>query len=527
MEKKEETERSRLEKNSGKRILVYLTACYALGVCFATAYLSVETEYMASCLLAGGICVAVMFGLGILVQSVWKKGMYIFLLGLYLLMGVLGLLRVYTADQLQYAGLQSAIEGNQPITGTVIEEPSLSSSEKTLAITLGELESGNEKLSGKVIVYSKNKDHIPKRRDRILVQGEMEAVELRGEPEFKGYRKHLLSEGIRGRGFCEDFTEIEKGYYPKTVYGAMRRISEKVRQTIQEAAETGVKGEENRSLLLGILIGEKKGMTEEQYGKIRDAGFSHVVAVSGMHLSYLVFLLTGLFSFAPANGRRFVQLCALPVLAVFVMVADGTPSVSRAALMCAMVIMGHLWNRSGDTITGVFFAGLILLLYNPYLLYSISFTLSFGSTIGIVVFSKRIEKLLPVRKRSWYGKLAHWIWGQASMTLGAVFGIGYLTAAYFGQISFGGLIGNIVVIPLVVYVFLGGYLQALVYSILPWLGAMAGEYLLEPVLHLLNWQFDFLSALGLNLSLSHSSSSPLLFLLLPFLLFLLSFRKSR
>ena len=113
------------------------------------------------------------------------------------------------------------------------------------------------------------------------------------------------------------------------------------------------------------------------------------------------------------------------------------------------------------------------------------------------------------------------------MTLGAVFGIGYLTAAYFGQISFGGLIGNIVVIPLVVYVFLGGYLQALVYSILPWLGAVAGEYLLEPALHLLNWQFDFLSALGLNLSLSHSSSSPLLFLLLPFLLFLLSFRKSK
>ena len=125
MEKKEETERSRLEKNSGKRILVYLTACYALGVCFATAYLSVETEYMASCLLAGGICVAVMFGLGILVQSVWKKVMYIFLLGLYLPTGVLGQLRVDTPDHLRNAGLESAIEGNQPITRTVIEEPYL------------------------------------------------------------------------------------------------------------------------------------------------------------------------------------------------------------------------------------------------------------------------------------------------------------------------------------------------------------------------------------------------------------------
>lgn len=514
--------RQRMENNSGKRVLVYLTLCYTLGIYFSVTYFSIIPENFYRFLIASALLLFIIAGIGVLLYIMGRKGMGVMLVGVYVLAGILGMFRVYTFDVLQHSSLQDVVDNGRELCGTVLEEPTLSSTEKTLAISLGELESGGKKIHGKIIIYCRNTEHKPARRTRIQIQGNLEMVTANGEPVYEGYRKYLLSEGIKARGFCEDFIEIEEHYYPRSFYGMLRHLAEVTREKIQSAAEEGIQDEENRGLLLGVLIGEKKGMSEEQYADIRDAGFSHVVAVSGMHLSYLVFFLSALFAFDPTNGRKIVKILLLPFLLWFVLVADGTPSVCRAAIMSGLVSLGYLKNRSCDTMTSIFLAGLILLVYNPYLLYSMSFTLSFGSTIGLVVFSRKFEKLLPISGNRWYHMLGKKVWGLTAMTLSAILGIGYLGALYFQSVQFGGLLGNIFVMPLIIYIFVGGFAQTILYCLFPWLGIQMGRFLLEPILGVLNWNFGWLSDLHLQIpTVSFGEIGAVCYLLLCILLYYL------
>ena len=119
------------------------------------------------------------------------------------------------------------------------------------------------------------------------------------------------------------------------------------------------------------------------------SGIVHVVAVSGMHISFLMGFI-GVF----VRNKRFFALVGIPVLFIYMAMTGFTPSVSRAGIMQILLICAPLFRCESDSITSISAALLVLLALNPYSCASVGLQLSFSATLGIILFTGRLNSAL-------------------------------------------------------------------------------------------------------------------------------------
>lgn len=207
-----------------------------------------------------------------------------------------------------------------------------------------------------------------------------------------------------------------------------------------------------------LLIGDRSGIDYETNTAFKISGISHIVAVSGLHVSIL-FSLVYLFS---GRKRLLLFLLGVPVLILFAAITGFTPSVTRACIMQFLVLLALLFDREYDPPTALAFASLAMLAANPMVILSISFQLSVGCMIGIFLFSRRIHDWLLDDKRlgSAKGKgiiprLKRWFVSSVSVSLSASVITTPLVAYYFGTISLVSLLTNLLVVWMVTYIFYG------------------------------------------------------------------------
>ncbi len=207
-----------------------------------------------------------------------------------------------------------------------------------------------------------------------------------------------------------------------------------------------------------LILGDRSGIDYETNTAFKVGGISHIVAVSGLHVSIL-FSLAALFF-----GKRKVLLFCLgiPLLALFAAVTGFTPSVVRACIMQALMLTALLVNKEYDPPTALGFAALVMLIINPMVIISVSFQLSFGCMIGIFLFSEGIFHWLMDEKRlgKWknkrvLGRCLRWFSRSVSITLSAGVVTTPLVAAYFGTVSLVSLLTNLLVVWAITYIFYG------------------------------------------------------------------------
>lgn len=216
--------------------------------------------------------------------------------------------------------------------------------------------------------------------------------------------------------------------------------------------------EDTREFAKALLVGETSGLSYEADTILKVSGIRHVVAVSGLHVSVLfalVYLMCG-------KHRFFTAFIGLPVLLLFAAVAGFSPSILRACIMQALVIIALLFNKEYDPPTALAFAVLVILSCNPSAITSVSLQLSAGCMIGIFLFSTPIQEYLLQPKRLGKAKgkslkagLTRWFAGSVSVTLGAMITTTPLCAAYFGMVSLGGVFTNLLTLWVISFVFYG------------------------------------------------------------------------
>lgn len=121
---------------------------------------------------------------------------------------------------------------------------------------------------------------------------------------------------------------------------APQRIARFCRNAVQRALP-----EREAGLLTGLLVGGSKNLSDTDQTAFRIAGLSHLVAVSGLHIGFLVGFCTLLF------GKRWGTVVSIPLVLLFVPVARATPSVLRAALMYLTAAGGFLLRRRSGGLT--------------------------------------------------------------------------------------------------------------------------------------------------------------------------------
>ena len=137
-----------------------------------------------------------------------------------------------------------------------------------------------------------------------------------------------------------------------------------------------------------LLIGDSTDFTYAQDRAFQVAGLRHVVAVSGLHVS----ILFSLIYLAFGRNRWLNVLFGLPLLLAFAAVAGFTPSIIRACLMQALMLLSMLVNKEYDPPTALSFAVLVILGINPHAITSVGFQLSVGCMVGIFAFCEPLRQ---------------------------------------------------------------------------------------------------------------------------------------
>ncbi len=204
-----------------------------------------------------------------------------------------------------------------------------------------------------------------------------------------------------------------------------------------------------------LLLGDRTGIDYETNTSFKLSGISHIIAVSGLHVSIL-FTLINLLCF---KRRWLVALIGIPALVCFAAVTGFSPSVTRACIMQCLMILAMLINREYDGPTELAFSCLVMTVVNPLVITSVSFQLSVGCMVGIFLFSRKIsahftEKLIT-KNHGRFKKFKRWFAGSIAVTLSAMVTTTPLVALHFGAVSLVGVLTNLLTLWVIAFIFYG------------------------------------------------------------------------
>ena len=160
------------------------------------------------------------------------------------------------------------------------------------------------------------------------------------------------------------------------------------------------------AFMKSLLIGSREELYEDvgAYMAMGRAGITHIVAISGMHVAFLISIL----QLALGKSRRSSVLCIIAVW-VFVAVTGASPSAVRAGVMQSMLLVAPIFGRENDPPTSLMTALAVLLAANPYSAASVSLQLSFGAVAGLMLFSEKLAALLmPDVPRGTLRRIIRW-----------------------------------------------------------------------------------------------------------------------
>lgn len=206
---------------------------------------------------------------------------------------------------------------------------------------------------------------------------------------------------------------------------------------------------DTRAFVRAILIGDRDELYADGgfVSALKISGIYHIVAVSGMHIAFLVNYLTLLL-----GKRRRVSLVLIPVIIIYMAMTGFTPSVTRAGIMQIMLLLAPIFNRESDGITSLSVAAFLILLQNPLAIKNIGFQLSFAATIGLTLTSEPLMRRFTVFMREHEPKskllkrTAYSLVSSATTSIGAsVFSVP-LIAVHFGYISIVSFVTNLLVV---------------------------------------------------------------------------------
>lgn len=284
-----------------------------------------------------------------------------------------------------------------------------------------------------------------------------------GEFDFKSFYGR---KGIFGRIYTDetDIITIESFDITK-----IQTVQQWIRKVFKE------KVGEPFGLLTALILGDKTSVDPEIREDFTNTGVIHVLAVSGLHVGYVLIILMVMAKIfrLPWGWDRLLIIIGL---IFFCFLTGGKPSVIRASLMAGIYMMTPITNREGNLWNTIFLSAFILLLYDPLYIKELGFIFSYAAVASIIIFYQLIQDILPDRMRvnTIQSKPFKFIFGLFLVSFSAQIGTLPITAFYFGRIPIISLIANIIIVPVIGILVAVGFC-ILFFGWIPFIGDWIGE----------------------------------------------------
>ncbi|MDR3313188.1 MAG: ComEC/Rec2 family competence protein [Oscillospiraceae bacterium] len=233
-------------------------------------------------------------------------------------------------------------------------------------------------------------------------------------------RARYLAQGIYlgsyANGFAEDTVAVEHtdGHQPMRY---ILRLRERIERNLREAYSV-----EQCALFRGMLLGDKDGIDYQTRQDFTGAGVSHLFAVSGLHMSLLSWSVYRALLALRCPRTPAACLCAGFVL-LFMALTGFSASCVRAGIMMLLLLAGECAARPPDALNSLGLAATVLMIASPLSAGQVGLQLSFGATLGILLFHKRLCAPVERRARKWpqaLRKNVNRLWSGLCLSLSAM-----------------------------------------------------------------------------------------------------------
>lgn len=288
-------------------------------------------------------------------------------------------------------------------------------------------------------LYTDREGSLPEgvaRGDQLV--GEIRTYRLAGpsNPGEFDFRKLLDRQRIALQGEFERTPELRK---------RRGKIHDRLREVVEERI---VRRFDEQSALAGALLtGNREAISPETASSFSRAGLSHVMAVSGLHVGFLVAPIWFMTTFLQGLGRvRWIGLGVLSVvLPLYALLAEFSPSVCRASLMAWLLFCSRMISREVDPLNVMGASALLLLLIDPAQLQDPGFQMSYTAVSLILLLFPVFNSLMPKKqRRTLHGR----VYALLSVSVIAQAGLFPILGYYFGEFSLIGPLANLLTVPL-------------------------------------------------------------------------------
>lgn len=252
--------------------------------------------------------------------------------------------------------------------------------ERSNSYTVKIIESNIENTKNtKIIIYTKKEIDL-KYGDIVQISGVFSKGEVARNYKGFNYRNYLKQSKIYGSMYASNIKVV---WHKSSIIEKIFILKNKLYKTL----ETIYYDENTIAFLKGILLGDSSNLNDEIKNNFKDSSMSHVLAISGMHVSYVIIGVQAVLN-KFVNSRKLKNYITILILAFFVIITGCAPSCMRACIMSGMLLISQNFYRKNNFYISILFTFIVLLFINPFNILAVGMWLSFGGTLGIVLFHK-------------------------------------------------------------------------------------------------------------------------------------------
>lgn len=307
----------------------------------------------------------------------------------------------------------------------------------------------------KAVIYSYDDPKITL-GDRVKITGKI-------LPADSSYN---ISKGIYLRITAKSIEELPKEKLPWYLYPTYANYA------LSDAARN-LYPDEVSAFVTAIITGNKDYMSYDFRDMLINTGMYHTVAVSGMHISFIMSFLLLILPFSRRKSSLIIMLAIL----CFMALTGFPPSIVRAGIIGIMALGAPFLRRDYDAATGIAASALIILLVNPFSVLDYGFILSYTSYIGIITLSNpikvKIDRSFENVKPRVREVLSYFSSVVAATLSSLVFSLPALVAL-FGRISLVSIISNTLCLWAISAIFITGFCSVAAFSVFSPLGRVMG-----------------------------------------------------
>ncbi|MBV4357741.1 ComEC/Rec2 family competence protein [Pinibacter aurantiacus] len=348
--------------------------------------------------------------------------------------------------------------------------------------------------TGNIIVYLQKDSLKPALTygSQIVIDKPLQLIRNSGNPACFDYEQYCAFQHIYYQVFLKPseyvvLKEKKTNFAKQFLFNANDAITTILQKNITGTKELG--------LAEALLIGYKEDLDKTLVQSYSNTGVVHIIAISGLHLGVIYFLL--LLLLKPLSDKRKLNRILKPVIVIaflwlFSIMSGASPSVLRSAVMFTCIVIGNSISKQSSVYNTLSVSALLLLCYNPFWLWDVGFQLSYAALLSIVIFMKPVYHCIYITN-----KLLDKIWQAAAVTLAAQVLTTPISIYYFHQFPVFFLMTNLLAVPISTIILIGEIVLCCVSFIAP-VAAFVGK-ILTSLLWLMNTIVERIEAIPFNM----------------------------